>query len=410
MSGTVERKFVVNFLRDRDAYHVPAALKNAGMLDRLVTDVYYDAVPDPAKAIFRSISDHRSDLLPPQYVENCYGAAVLQQVDRKFVRERVDMSFLSDTLLDLQTRSRIRKRGASALLYSGYAEHSFKSMVKRGGDRFLFLFHPHYKYVLDILNDDAEKYPQFKGSFARDLEVRATWRHRKADTEIALTQGLIAASGFSIRSARHAGFSGPAACVPYFTDFPANRSALERRAKGEVKFLFVGQGVQRKGLHHLFEAWKGLDLPKATLTCVCSRMDSSIAQGVPSDVILKKGLSREELLAEYDSAHVFVMPSLIEGFGLVYLEAMRRGAFVIGTENTGLPDINAPESMARAVTVGDIEALRSSLNDAYRLSLQGGVDHDAIVRFSEIYGFSEYAQRLADAIVHLSDGARRRGE
>ena len=50
-------------------------------------------------------------------------------------------------------------------------------------------------------------------------------------------------------------------------------------------------------------------------------------------------MSQPELEQLYQQADVFVLPSLVEGFGYVYLEALARGCFCLGTWNTGLPDV-----------------------------------------------------------------------
>ena len=53
------------------------------------------------------------------------------------------------------------------------------------------------------------------------------------------------------------------------------------------------------------------------------------------------------------------MPSLVEGFGQVYLEALAEGCPVLGTRNTALPDI-AGEAV-NIVDAGDIDQLIARL-------------------------------------------------
>jgi glycosyltransferase involved in cell wall biosynthesis len=49
--------------------------------------------------------------------------------------------------------------------------------------------------------------------------------------------------------------------------------------------------------------------------------------------------SQDELLNLYAQADIFVMPSLTEAFGVVFLEAMAAGLPVIGTRVGGIPEI-----------------------------------------------------------------------
>ena len=73
------------------------------------------------------------------------------------------------------------------------------------------------------------------------------------------------------------------------------------------------------------------------------------------------------------------MPSLVEGFGLVYGEALGAGLFCIGTANTGLPDMNLSENEALLVSVGDIAELSHSLHTAYRKWKIGDLNKDEFV-------------------------------
>lgn len=58
------------------------------------------------------------------------------------------------------------------------------------------------------------------------------------------------------------------------------------------------------------------------------------------DLVLSSGyVSDEDLIGLYSSCHLFVFPSLHEGFGLPALEAMACGAAVIGSEATSIPEV-----------------------------------------------------------------------
>lgn len=63
-------------------------------------------------------------------------------------------------------------------------------------------------------------------------------------------------------------------------------------------------------------------------------------------------LTDAELLAEYQNAGVFVLPSLYEGFGLPVLEAMASGAPVVCADRASLPEV-----------VGDAALLVDPLNE-----------------------------------------------
>jgi glycosyltransferase involved in cell wall biosynthesis len=55
------------------------------------------------------------------------------------------------------------------------------------------------------------------------------------------------------------------------------------------------------------------------------------------------------------------MPSLVEGFGQVYLEALGHGCPVLGTANTCLPDIGTEADGVFLCEPGDIDSLVGKL-------------------------------------------------
>lgn len=59
----------------------------------------------------------------------------------------------------------------------------------------------------------------------------------------------------------------------------------------------------------------------------------------PRDVRFTGQLPNEEVLAEMARTQFFCMPSVREGFGIVYLEAMASGCLTMGTRGEGVADL-----------------------------------------------------------------------
>jgi glycosyltransferase involved in cell wall biosynthesis len=78
------------------------------------------------------------------------------------------------------------------------------------------------------------------------------------------------------------------------------------------------------------------------------------------------------------AADVFIMPSLIEGFGLTYLEALAAGCHVVGTANTGLPDLHLSDAACTLVPTGDLTALEGVIEDLIARRAACGLDPVAI--------------------------------
>jgi glycosyltransferase involved in cell wall biosynthesis len=116
---------------------------------------------------------------------------------------------------------------------------------------------------------------------------------------------------------------------------------IRKRAKSkELRILFLGNVIYRKGLHTLLNAVAGLK-SKVRVHVVGGLTSEPryayamekyvLTHGLSSDVIFHGALDNGPLIEVYKQAHVMVVPSSYEGFGIVYLEGMGLGLPAIGT-------------------------------------------------------------------------------
>ncbi|WP_338311840.1 glycosyltransferase family 4 protein [Bradyrhizobium sp. TM239] len=405
-NSTLSRGYIVNFLRDRDSYVIPRALSSQGLLVKLVTDIYFSKGSNWRQRTFPHLADHCSSEIHPDLVEESLLAAAVQFIGGRKLSKIIDTHFLADRILAWKTASTWKRQPTDLLLYSGYARSAFRAAAGSSSRRLLFLYHPHYKIISDLLREDAILFPESAKALKSDREVTTWWRWNHADEEVELADGVITASSFSQRSLEYAGFAKPSAIVPYFSQLKANAFSLSEKMGENCRFLFVGQGVIRKGLHHLFRAWREAKLHKATLTCVCGHLDPSIADLIPSDVIMKKHLSRAELQKEYARSHVFVMPSIIEGFGLVYNEARSYGNYIVYTPNTGAPDMGIDNKSGQMVPVGNISELASALASTNERFHFNQIDFEHIAQANRDSQWSQYVTSLIEACNTLKERSR----
>jgi len=132
--------------------------------------------------------------------------------------------------------------------------------------------------------------------------------------------------------------------------------------------LWVGSGSYRKGLHHLCLAWEQTGLAsEAELIVVARVVDPGMAPLLARPGIRWiRGLPRAELNWHFRHARAFVLPSMSEGFGQVYLEALAKGCPVIGTRHSILPDVAAAQPWIRYVEPGVVPELAAALAAALR--------------------------------------------
>jgi glycosyltransferase involved in cell wall biosynthesis len=253
----------------------------------------------------------------------------------------------------------------------------------------LFQYHPHAPYERRLLHQDVEDHPEVAKSYHSETRTTLSAPAReRVDDAWRLADRILCASSFTRDTLVEAGAdSEKCRVIPY--GIPQRDQDLSSPLPDTFEALFVGSGVQRKGLHHLLHAWKQASLPSGSrLTLVCRVIDPGIASLVETtkDVRLYRGVSQRRLHDLYRSSTLFAMPSLIEGFGQVYLEALSFGCPVLGTPNTCLPDLGDATDGVYLVPPRDIDALSETLS---RLS-------------SDLPGSTDIRTRAADRAAHFT--------
>ena len=381
-------KFVVVHNGSRDGYQVAAALAEAGLLECLVTDLY---APAPLTGLAGFFARRRHPAVPYRRVRQLWRVFAAQAAAR-VLRLPLDRVFaVTDQWLARDASRIARRRSAGLLCYGSYVP---PRSLTEGLPVIDFEYHPHPGATFEILARDHALYPETTESFAREER-----EHRRVapDDPWRRAGSVICASSMTRRSLEFAG-ADPAriSVVPYGMD-PAQ--AVAPRPPGDCRFLFVGQGIQRKGLHHLIRAWQTRPRSDATLTLVCYRLDPAIAALIIDDSIqVLSRRSPEELADLYRQADVFVMPSLVEGFGLVYLEALAHGCHVIGTTNTGLPDLDLGAEAATIIEPGEIPALDLALTDLVERKRNGAFDPQAIANRAARWSWADFRREIAASV------------
>ena len=358
-------KYVCAFRGRRDSYQVPVALAESELLDSFITDAY---ASEPVQRLSKGLPARlREKILlrsasgiPDGHVRCLWKSTLFERANFRLGRPESLVFARYDAEFSKAAAAHARTNRSNLFLYSPYAWEAFTARYRHTPHKVLFQFHPHPDLESRILSDDKDRLPFARESYTEESGVRLGEQLRQRNRDAWKHADLVfCASSFTRRSLVEAGAAAEKCrVVSYGIDvrnFPLN-------APNTFAALFVGAGSQRKGLHHLLLAWQRARLPRnSKLTLVCRTIDSGILQLVQETpkVELIRGLSQSALREQFRKSALFVMPSLVEGFGQVYLEALAEGCPVLGTANTALPDIAG--DAVNIVEAGDIDELTARL-------------------------------------------------
>lgn len=152
----------------------------------------------------------------------------------------------------------------------------------------------------------------------------------------------------------------------------------------EKVILFVGRLDFQKGIEYLISAFSKiiLDFPEVKLIVVGDGPLKNHVRAVISkynlsgSIFLLGRVDVKDLPDIYAACDLFVVPSLMEGFGIVYLEAMACGKACIGTNIGGVEDVIADGRTGLLVPPADPKSIYLAIKSLLS-------DEDTLMRFGK---------------------------
>ncbi len=160
------------------------------------------------------------------------------------------------------------------------------------------------------------------------------------------------------------------------TDYYKIHTSDESKNDGVLKFLYVGQLIERKGLTNTIEAFSKLDQKDWSLTIVGSGDDEKKLKemvrgyGLEEKIIFAGYKQKNEIIDYYSAADVFIMPSYLEVWGLVLNEALASGLFCLSSKYAGATfDLIDNGKNGFIVNPKDVDDLVLNIDKTFNLSL-----------------------------------------
>ncbi len=128
----------------------------------------------------------------------------------------------------------------------------------------------------------------------------------------------------------------------------------------QMRVLFLGQAIVRKGIHDLVHAARLLQKEPIAFDVVGAH--GNLPDDLPGNVTFHGPVPRGEAGGWYERADLFVLPTHSDGFALTQLEAMAHGLPIIATPCCG--DVVEPGRTGWLVQPGSPEQLADVLREA----------------------------------------------
>jgi glycosyltransferase involved in cell wall biosynthesis len=380
------------------AAEVARALADANSLEGFLT-----LLPDerafhwlPAlvrKGLPSAIARNALPYLPKNRVHTLLGPLLAYKAAKYFESDEGIGDLLTWTLFDLWTARYVRSRRPDAVVgYEMCAVATFRAAKSVGARCILDAAAFHYAEQDSVLFSEAHKFSR--------AETRL--RQRKC-IEVELADLIVCCSEFARQSYLAAGISGRRIVVNspgvelglFQLDNVASRT-------GPTKFVFVGTASRRKGFDILLEAFRLTSgaFPSAELHVIGDPEAASrfMRYSLSDKIVLHGKRSRLELAHMLGLMDCLVLPSRIEAFGMVVVEALASGIPTIVTPKVGAAEVITAGKNGWIVPVGSGVALSKQMSSCCaEPSLAREMRPDCIASAGR-YQWVEYRARMLSII------------
>lgn len=386
------------------AAEVARALADANSLEAFLT-----LLPDerafrwlPAsvrKALPSAISRNAVPYIPKNKIYALLGPLLIHKAVQYFQASEGIGDLLTWTLFDLWAARHVRRRRPDAVVgYEMCAVETFRAAKRVGARCILDAAAFHYAVQDGVLFPETYKFSR------AEAELR-----RRKRIELELADLIICCSEFARRSYIEAGVSGcriVANSLGVHVDLFRPDGGAKRT--GPTKFVFVGTASRRKGFDVLLEAFRMTSgaFPSAELHIIGDPGSASRFMEHSSDKVVMHGkLSHRELAQLLGLMDSLVLPSRMESFGMVVVEALAAGIPAIVTPNVGAAEAITAGKNGWIVPVGSAVALAKQMSSCCaEPSLAREMRRDCIASAAR-YQWVDYRTRMLsiiDAVIGLN--------
>jgi len=352
------------------AYRHAVAVEQAGALLRFVTSGYYkpDTFPDRLFTRFSWLDSRlrRRTLneLPSAKVVRRWRFELPELLARTFVGNgdlAASLVMRRDARFDRWVARNWAGAGEIYWGFQGSCLESLNAARQAGAVAVAEFATAHVTSAIEILTQEAERHPEWAETISNFHFP--DWYRERLEQEPGAADYCIVASEFSKRSLQRVGVEdAKIKLLPLGVDVQ-DFAYIPRATTGPFRILFVGGIGQRKGIKYLLEAYQRIRNPGSELVLAGPIGASAKPLAKYQGMFQCLGrLDQSEVVREMHKAHVLVLPSVFEGFGLVIPEAMATGMPVIASTHSIGPEIIREGQDGFVLAPDDVDGLATKLD------------------------------------------------
>lgn len=363
MENNTTQKYIVVHAGKRDDYQVALALAESNMLFALVTEAYFPL--DKKWLVTLSNFFGITSTLHKRYKTGLSSDKVV--VSKRALWYQILFSLTKNIKFDIKkgyvlgekAKTISLKNNLPIIAVNTCAQHAFQNnpIVPK----ILFQFHPQANFVKELFEDEIRINPKAATTLHQEYEFSLSKEELEVlSSEIQLATHFLCASSLTKKSLTFKGISeDKIKVIPYGVD-TSKFTFSERKPLDVFKVIFIGSLNQRKGITYLLEALS--QMSQVELTIVTRGIyDETLIQNYNFPIQVVVDVAHDKLQEKLHQANCFVLPSILEGFGQVILEAMATGIPVIATENTAAKDIIENGKDGFVTPIRDIQTIKENL-------------------------------------------------
>lgn len=361
-------KVILSHVARHHAFETALGLQEAGWLHRYYMSFYLEKNPSLRHRFIRAMlpsslksksSNRYDERLNETLIRSYFFPELLERTPLRSIIGAYNMMNLKGELFDRRVAAQNLECDAFHG-FEGAVLHSMRKAKRQGAKTVLDYPIFHFRTIREIMTEEYQRFrlepPKYL--LKDDVNIRRK-RQEIEEAEFILVPTQRIAEDF----VRYGKAPEQVYAIPY--GFNPERFTVKEKAEEKFRILFVGIIGFRKGVYYLLEAFKQLRLKNAELLLISPIEENFKPILAKYEEIFRyiHSLPNEKLSEVYQSASIFVFPSLVEGSAYVTYEAMASGLPVIVSENAGAVARDGIDGFV--VPIRDVEALKDKIRLLY---------------------------------------------